>query len=42
MAILSKVPIVTTITGANAAAKAILAMQKAEWQVKPLQAYFAK
>jgi carbamoyl-phosphate synthase large subunit len=41
MAILNKVPIVTTITGANAAAKAILAMQKSEWSVKPLQAYFA-
>ena len=41
MAILNKVPIVTTITGAYAAAKAIVAMQKREWGVKPLQAYFA-
>ncbi|HSU65794.1 MAG TPA: hypothetical protein VLJ39_02880, partial [Tepidisphaeraceae bacterium] len=41
MAVLSKVPIVTTITGANAAARAILAMQKEEWGVQPLQAYFA-
>ena len=42
MAVLNKVPIVTTITGATAAARAIGAMQAEEWGVKPLQEYFAK
>jgi carbamoyl-phosphate synthase large subunit len=41
MAVLNKVPIVTTITGAHAAAKAILAMQQQDWGVKPLQEYFS-
>ncbi len=41
MAVLNKVPIVTTITGANAAARAIAALQKHDWGVQPLQAYFA-
>ena len=41
MALLGKVPIVTTITGANAAARSIVAMQQAEWDVRPLQDYFA-
>jgi carbamoyl-phosphate synthase large subunit len=40
MAVLNKIPIVTTITGANAAAKAILALQKEDWGVRPLQEYF--
>ena len=40
MAVLNKVPIVTTITGAQAAARAIEAMQQEEWGVKPLQEYF--
>jgi carbamoyl-phosphate synthase large subunit len=40
MAVLNKIPIVTTITGANAAAKAIEAMQKHDWDVRPLQTYF--
>jgi carbamoyl-phosphate synthase large subunit len=40
-AVLSKVPIVTTLTGAAAAAKAIAALQKSDWAVKPLQAYHA-
>ncbi|HEY2588188.1 MAG TPA: translation initiation factor IF-2 N-terminal domain-containing protein, partial [Tepidisphaeraceae bacterium] len=39
LAVLNKVPIVTTITGANAAARAIQAMQKEEWGVRPLQEY---
>ena len=39
MAVLNKVPIVTTITGANAAARAIVAMQKRQWGVRPLQEY---
>ena len=42
MAVLNKVPIVTTITGANAAAKAIEAMQKEDWGVRPLQSYFGE
>ena len=40
LAVLNKVPIVTTITGANAAARAIQAMQAEEWGVRPLQDYF--
>jgi carbamoyl-phosphate synthase large subunit len=40
MSVLNRVPIVTTITGAHAAAKAILAMQQEEWSVRPLQQYF--
>ena len=40
MAVMHKVPIVTTVTGANAAAKAIKAMQAGSWSVKPLQDYF--
>jgi carbamoyl-phosphate synthase large subunit len=39
MAVLNKVPIVTTITGANAAVKAILELQKGDWGVRPLQEY---
>jgi carbamoyl-phosphate synthase large subunit len=42
LAVLNKVPIVTTITGANAAARAIEAMQQTDWSVQPLQEYFAK
>jgi carbamoyl-phosphate synthase large subunit len=42
MAVLNKVPIVTTITGASAAARAIRAMQEGQWGVRPLQEYFAK
>jgi len=41
MAVSNKVPIVTTITGASAAARAIKAIQSGGWGVKPLQAYFA-
>jgi carbamoyl-phosphate synthase large subunit len=40
MAVMNKVAIVTTITGANAAARAIQAIQKEEWGVRPLQEYF--
>jgi carbamoyl-phosphate synthase large subunit len=40
LAVTNKVPIVTTLTGANAAARAIQAMQKGDWNVKPLQEYF--
>jgi carbamoyl-phosphate synthase large subunit len=41
MAVLNRVPIVTTITGANAVAKAIQALQSGPWGVRPLQEYFA-
>ncbi len=39
MAVLHKVPMLTTITAANAAVRAILAMQKTGWDVRPLQEY---
>ena len=39
MSVLHKVPIVTTITAANAVAKAIGELQKKGWDVKPLQEY---
>src|SRR5207248_104809 len=39
MAVLHKVPIVTTITGAQAAARAIAELQKSGWGVRPLQEY---
>jgi carbamoyl-phosphate synthase large subunit len=41
MSVLNRIPIVTTIAGASAAARAIRAMQTGGWSVKPLQAYFA-
>jgi carbamoyl-phosphate synthase large subunit len=41
MAVLNRIPIVTTITGANAAARAIRELQKGTWEVRPLQQYFA-
>jgi carbamoyl-phosphate synthase large subunit len=41
MAVLNRVPIVTTMTGANAAVKAIAALQKKGWDVRPLQEYHA-
>ena len=42
LAVLNKVPIVTTTTGALAAARAIVAIQKEVWGVRPLQEYFAE
>jgi carbamoyl-phosphate synthase large subunit len=39
MAILHKIPIITTLTAARAAAGAIKALQKGDWTVKPLQDY---
>jgi hypothetical protein len=42
MAVLHKSPMITTLTGAKAAAHAIKALQKSGWTVKPLQEYFAK
>ncbi len=40
MSVLNKVPIVTTLTGASAAVRAIAAMQKGDWGVRPLQEYY--
>ncbi len=42
MAVLNKVPIVTTITAASAVSRAIKALQTSGWGVKPLQAYVGK
>jgi carbamoyl-phosphate synthase large subunit len=39
MSVLHRVPIVTTITGATAAARAIAALQKSGWSVRPVQDY---
>ena len=39
MAVLNKIPMITTITGANAAAKAISALKASPWNVRPLQEY---
>lgn len=40
MSVMHKVPIVTTVTGALCAAKAIRAILKGGWDVRPLQDYF--
>jgi carbamoyl-phosphate synthase large subunit len=40
MSVLNRLPILTTITAASAAAKAIKATQEGGWSVKPLQSYF--
>jgi len=42
LAVSNRIPIVTTLTGATACSKAIRALQKGGWSVKPLQAYHAK
>jgi carbamoyl-phosphate synthase large subunit len=39
MSVLNKVPIVTTLTGAHAAVRAIAALKKGDWGVRPLQEY---
>ncbi|MCC6240996.1 MAG: carbamoyl-phosphate synthase large subunit [Phycisphaerales bacterium] len=39
MSVLNRVPIVTTMAGAMAAARAIQALQSADWDVQPLQEY---
>ena len=39
MSVLHKVPIVTTLTGAHAATRAIVELQKTGWDVRPLQEY---
>ncbi|HUB24454.1 MAG TPA: carbamoyl-phosphate synthase large subunit, partial [Tepidisphaeraceae bacterium] len=42
LSVMSRVPIVTTLTGAAAVAKAIHAMQQGELTVRPLQSYFQR
>ena len=39
MAVLARVPMLTTVTAAHAAAQAILALQQGDWTVRPLQEY---
>jgi carbamoyl-phosphate synthase large subunit len=39
MSVLHKVPIVTTLSGANAVARAIVELRKKGWDVRPLQDY---
>jgi carbamoyl-phosphate synthase large subunit len=39
MATLYKVPMITTLTGAGAAARGIQELRKGDWDVRPLQAY---
>src|SRR5207248_2477376 len=39
MSVLHKVPIVTTLTGANAVARAIVELRKKGWDVRALQEY---
>ena len=41
LAVLNRVPLLTTVTAAHAAAQAILELQKGDWTVRPLQAYVA-
>ena len=41
-AVMNRVPIFTTLTAASAVAEAIAALQKSDWDVRPLQAYFAR
>jgi hypothetical protein len=39
MSVLHKVPILTTLTAASAAVRAIRAMHSEQWDVRPLQEY---
>ena len=39
---MNKVPIITTMTAASAAAEAIAALKSGDWGVKPIQAYYEK
>ena len=41
LAVTNRVPMMTTVTAAHAAAQAILALQKGDWGVRPLQEYVA-
>jgi carbamoyl-phosphate synthase large subunit len=39
-AVMHKIPIITTLTAASAAAEAIAALRRGDWGVKPLQEYY--
>jgi carbamoyl-phosphate synthase large subunit len=41
-AVMNKLPIITTLTAANACAQAIEALKAGDWTVKPLQEYYGK
>ena len=41
-AVLHRIPIITTITGAEAAADAIVSLKKGDWTVKAIQDYYAE
>jgi carbamoyl-phosphate synthase large subunit len=41
LAVINRVPMLTTVTAAHAAAMAILELQKGDWDVRPLQEYVA-
>ncbi|MHB1767687.1 MAG: carbamoyl-phosphate synthase large subunit [Phycisphaerae bacterium] len=41
-AVLHRIPIITTITGAEAAADAIVSLKHGDWTVKPIQDYYAE
>ena len=41
-AVMNKIPIITTVTGAEAAAEAIITLQKSDWSVRSIQEYYAK
>ena len=41
LAVLNRVPLLTTVTAAHAAAQAILELQRGDWTVRPLQEYHA-
>lgn len=42
LAVLNRIPIMTTVTAAHATAMAILELQKGDWGVRPLQEYVKK
>ncbi len=41
-AVLHKIPIITTVTAAEAAAEAMVSLKAADWTVKPIQEYYAE
>jgi len=42
LAVINRVPMMTTVTAAHAAAMAIAELQKGDWDVRPLQEYVAE
>ena len=41
-AVLNKIPIITTVTAAEAAAEAMVSLKATDWTVKPIQEYYAE